>query len=157
MKRFVIKTQIKEVNPINNKITKSDVFINVKECGLDFMLYRGLIKDSQHKAGIKFRQYFEKASIGGHKGFNLERGIISKTQSSYSIPDSVASAINNLHFARDLLGDQGYKVAVYVCGQNYSLIETRKILNIKPRYMGERLREILTDLANLYGYGDTKT
>ena len=155
MKRLVIKTEIKEVNPVNNKIVKSDVFINVKECGLDFMLYRGLIKDNQHKAGIKFRHFFEKASIGGYKGFNLERGIISKTNSTFSIPDSVASAMTNLHYARDLLGEQGYKVAVYVCGQNYSLIETRKILNIKPRYMGERLREILTDLANLYGYDNT--
>ena len=26
-------------------------------------------------------------------------------------------------------------------------------LNIKKRYMGERLREVLTDLANLFGYG----
>ena len=45
MKRLVIKSEIKEVNPLNNKITKSEVFINVKECGLDFMLYRGFIKN----------------------------------------------------------------------------------------------------------------
>tara|TARA_R100001126_G_C4756133_1_gene115414 strand:+ start:38 stop:502 length:465 start_codon:yes stop_codon:yes gene_type:complete len=154
MKKLVIKTEIKEVNPVNNKITKSEVFINVKECGLDFMLYRGFIKNNQHKAGIHFRSFFEKASIGGYKSIDLQKGRISGTPSG-SIPDSVLGAMSSLHNARDLLGEQGYKVAVYVCGQNYSLIETRKILNIKPRYMGERLREVLTDLANLYGYGNT--
>ena len=154
MKKIIITKEIKEINPINNKIVKSQVYVNVKECGLDFMLYRGLIKENQHKAGILFRMYFEKASIGGYKAINLEKGRISQS-SNISIPDSVLSAISGLHRARDTLGNQGYKIATYVCGQNYSLIETRKILNIKPRYMGERLREVLTDLANLYGYGNT--
>ena len=156
MKKIIITKEIKEINPINNKIVKSQVYVNVKECGLDFMLYRGLIKEHQHKAGILFRMYFEKASIGGYKAINLEKGRISQS-SNISIPDSVLSAISGLHRARDTLGNQGYKIATYVCGQNYSLIETRKILNIKPRYMGERLREVLSDLANLYGYGNTKT
>ena len=156
MKKIIITKEIKEINPINNKIVKSQVYVNVKECGLDFMLYRGLIKENQHKAGILFRMYFEKASIGGYKAINLEKGRISQS-SNISIPDSVLSAISGLYRARDTLGNQGYKIATYVCGQNYSLIETRKILNIKPRYMGERLREVLSDLANLYGYGNTQT
>ena len=156
MKRFVVEKEIKEINPISKKIIKSKVFINLKECGLDFMLYRGLIEENQHKAGIHFRSFFEKASIGGFKSIDLQKGRISGSN-TISIPDSVCRAISGLHNARDLLGDQGYKIAIYICGQNYSLIETRKILNIKPRYMGERLREVLTDLANLYGYGNTKT
>ena len=156
MKKIIITKEIKEINPINNKIVKSQVYVNVKECGLDFMLYRGLIKENQHKAGILFRMYFEKASIGGYKAIDLQKGRISQSN-HVSVSDSILNAISGLHRARDTLGEQGYKIATYVCGQNYSLIETRKILNIKPRYMGERLREVLSDLANLYGYGNTET
>ena len=65
--------------------------------------------------------------------------------------------MSGIHKARDTLGEQGYKIATYICGQDYSLAETREILNIKPRYMGERLREVLSDLADLYGYGNPKT
>ena len=74
MKKIIITKEIKEINPINNKIVKSQVYVNVKECGLDFMLYRGLIKENQHKAGILFRMYFEKASIGGNKAIDLQKG-----------------------------------------------------------------------------------
>jgi len=155
MKKVIITKEIKEINPINNKIVKSQVYVNVKECGLDFMLYRGLIKENQHKAGILFRMYFEKASIGGYKAIDLEKGRISQSN-HVSVPDSILSAISGLHRARDTLGEQGYKIATYICGQNYSLMETRKILNIKPRYMGERLREVLSNLADLYGYGNHK-
>lgn len=156
MKKIIITKEIKEINRINNKIVKSQVYVNVKECGLDFMLYRGFINDNQHKAGILFRMYFEKASIGGNKAIDLEKGRISGSK-HISIPDSILSAMSGLHRARDTLGEQGYKIATYICGQNYSLIETRKILNIKPRYMGERLREVLSDLADLYGYGNPQT
>ena len=156
MKKIIITKEIKEINPINNKIVKSQVYVNVKECGLDFMLYRGLIKENQHKAGILFRMYFEKASIGGNKAIDLQKGKISGSK-NVCIADNIINAISGLHRARDTLGNEGYKIATYVCGQNYSLIETRKILNIKPRYMGERLREVLSDLANLYGYGNTET
>ena len=96
MKKVIITKEIKEINPINNKIVKSQVYVNVKECGLDFMLYRGLIKENQHKAGILFRMYFEKASIGGYKAINLEKGRISQS-SNISIPDSVLNAISGLH------------------------------------------------------------
>ena len=100
--------------------------------------------------------YFEKASIGGNKAIDLQKGRISQSN-HVSIPDSIFSAISGLHKARDTLGNQGYKIATYICGQDYSLAETRDILNIKPRYMGERLREVLSDLADLYGYGNPKT
>lgn len=155
MKKLIVEKEIKEVHPVSNKIVKSKVFVNVKECGLDFMLFRKLIKENQHKAGIHFRGLFEKASIGGFKSVDLERGYFDKSNQLYSIPNSVASAIDNLHCARDLLGEQGYKIAVLICGQDFSLVETREKLNIKKRYMGERLREVLSDLANLFGYGNT--
>ena len=155
MKKLIVEKEIKEVHPVSNKIVKSKVFVNVKECGLDFMLYRKLIKESQHKAGIHFRGLFEKASIGGFKSVDLERGYFDKSNQLYSIPNSVASAIDSLHCARDSLGEQGYKIAVLICGQDYSLVETREKLNIKKRYMGERLREVLSDLANQFGYGNT--
>ena len=155
MKKLIVEKEIKEIHPVSNKIVKSKVFVNVKECGLDFMLYRKLIKESQHKAGIHFRGLFEKASIGGYKSVDLERGFFDKTNQLYSIPNSVASALDTLGSCRDLLGDQGYKIAVLICGQDYSLIQAREKLNIKKRYMGERLREVLSDLANLFGYGDT--
>ena len=155
MKKLIVEKEIKEIHPVSNKIVKSKVFVNVKECGLDFMLYRKLIKESQHKAGIHFRGLFEKASIGGFKSVDLERGYFDKSNQLYSIPNSVASAIDSLHCARDLLGEQGYKIAVLICGQDFSLVETREKLNIKKRYMGERLREVLSDLANLFGYGNT--
>ena len=38
------------------------------------------------------------------------------------------------YIKKDTLGEQGYKIATYICGQDYSLAETREILNIKPRH-----------------------
>ena len=149
-KQEIIPKQIKEIHIGTGKVIKHTVMVNVRECGLDFMLHRGLIKEKQHRAGIIFRRYFERASVGGYKSIDLEKGRVSGG-SQDSIPDSVLSAISGLHKARDTLGDQGYKIAIYICGQDYSLVETRKVLNIKSRYMGERLREVLSDLASLYG------
>ena len=152
--KIIITKEIKEINPINNKIVKSQVYVNVKECGLDFMLYRSYQRDN-----IKQEYYLEcilkKHQLVATKQ-DLQKGRISGSK-NISIPDSIVNAISGLHKARDTLGEQGYKIATYICGQDYSLAETREILNIKPRYMGERLREVLSDLADLYGYGNIKT
>ena len=56
----------------------------------------GLIKENQHKAGILFRMYFEKASIGGNKAIDLQKDRISGSK-NISIPDSIVNAISGLH------------------------------------------------------------
>jgi len=153
IKPLIIPKSIKEINKFTQKETKVTYMVNVRECGLDYMFHRNLISGDQHKAGIKFRTLFEKA-LGGGGNYDLSRIRRGKNErnSTYTISDSVASALQNLGYARDCLGESGYAIANYICGQDYSLIQTRKILNINKKYMGERLREVLTDLANLYGY-----
>jgi len=51
-----------------------------------------------------------------------------------------------------VLGNKGFEIATYICGQDYSLKQTRKILHIDQRYMGSRLREVLDDLSIHFGY-----
>ena len=152
-KPLIIAKNIKEINKFTHKETNTVYMINVRECGLDYMFHRNLITENQHKSGIKFRTLFEKAS-GSGSNYDLSRIRRGKNErdSTYTISDSVASALQHLGYARDCLGESGYAIANYICGQDYSLIQTRKILNINKKYMGERLREVLTDLANLYGY-----
>jgi len=153
LKPLIIPKSIKEINKYTQKETTSIYMVNIRECGLDYMFHRKLITEIQHRSGIKFRKVFEKAS-GGGSNYDLSRPSRGKNErgSAYSISDSVASAMQRLHKARDFLGESGYSIAVYICGQDYSLIQTRKILNINKKYMGERLREILTDLSSLYGF-----
>ena len=58
-KQEIIPKQIKEIHIGTGKVIKHTVMVNVRECGLDFMLHRGLIKEKQHRAGIIFRRYFD--------------------------------------------------------------------------------------------------
>lgn len=151
-KTMILPREVKEIHPISNKVMKSIVMVNVRECGLDYMFHKRYITEEQHLAGIKFRQHFERSMIGGYKGINFNAIISNKTPRSYSLPDRVCHALDELLYAHKCLGELGYKIAVFICGQDYSLMQTRQILNIKKTYMGERLREVLTDLANIYGF-----
>ena len=62
------------------------------------------------------------------------------------------SNISELVEIHKKLGDTGYNIACYICGEDYSLKQTRLILNIAQRYMGARLREVLDDLSRHFGY-----
>ena len=54
--------------------------------------------------------------------------------------------IQELVAIHKVLGNKGFEIASYICGQDYSLKQTRNILHIDQRYMGQRLREVLDDL-----------
>ena len=126
------------------------VMVNVRECGLDYMFHRHLIVDYQHKAGIKFRQIFESSAIGGMKGRDLGAFIISgaKDKVSYGALHNIQQLVE-IH---KVLGNKGFEIASYICGQDYSLKQTRNILHIDQRYMGSRLREVLDDLSRHFGF-----
>ena len=145
----IVPKEISELTTQGKKYT-SLVMVNVRECGLDYMYYKHHIKDYQHKAGIRFRQIFESSAIGGMKGrdFSALMGGGSKDKVSYG----ALSNISELVEIHKKLGDTGYNIACYICGENYSLKQTRLILNIAQRYMGARLREVLDDLSRHFGY-----
>ena len=126
------------------------VMVNVRECGLDYMFHKHLIVDYQHKAGIKFRQIFESSAIGGMKGRDLGAFIISgaKDKVSYGALHNIEQLVE-IH---KVLGNKGFEIASYICGQDYSLKQTRNILQIDQRYMGSRLREVLDDLSRHFGF-----
>ena len=126
------------------------VMVNVRECGLDYMFHKHLIVDYQHKAGIKFRQIFESSAIGGMKGRDLGAFIISgaKDKVSYGALHNIEQLVE-IH---KVLGNKGFEIASYICGQDYSLKQTRNILHINQRYMGSRLREVLDDLSRHFGF-----
>jgi len=127
------------------------VMVNVRECGLDYMFYRNLISDYQHKAGIKFRQIFESSAIGGMKGRDLSV-FVSSGGSKDKVSYNALHNIQELVSIHKILGNKGFEIASYICGQNYSLKQTRNILNIEQRYMGQRLREVLDDISIHFGY-----
>ena len=126
------------------------VMVNVRECGLDYMFHKHLIVDYQHKAGIKFRQIFESSAIGGMKGRDLGAFIISGAKDKVSF--GALHNIQQLVEIHKVLGNKGFEIASYICGQDYSLKQTRNILHIDQRYMGSRLREVLDDLSRHFGF-----
>ena len=126
------------------------VMVNVRECGLDYMFHRHLIGDYQHKAGIKFRQIFEASAIGGMKGRDLSLFITGGTKDKVSY--GALHNIQELVSIHKVLGNKGFEIASYICGQDYSLKQTRNILHIDQRYMGSRLREVLDDLSRHFGF-----
>ena len=148
-KPLLVPQERHELTSQGKKYT-SVVIVNVRECGLDYMFHRHHIKDYQHKAGIKFRQIFENASIGGMKGRDLSLFITGGTRDkvSYGALHHIAELVS-IH---KVLGNKGFEIACYICGQDYSLKQTRNLLNIAERYMGSRLREVLDDLSNHFGY-----
>tara|TARA_Y100001951_G_C11128811_1_gene177054 strand:- start:118 stop:597 length:480 start_codon:yes stop_codon:yes gene_type:complete len=147
------KIELVEKQILDENSKKTYVIANVRECGLDYMLHKNHIKEYQHKSGIRFRQTFERASIGGPKGRNYE--LIVKTDNR-NLSTFTLSAIFELRNINEVLGNKGFNIACYICGQDYSLRQTRNIMNIKKVYMGERLREVLDDLAKYYGYYQKK-
>jgi hypothetical protein len=151
-----IEIHPKEVHELTSQGKKytSIVMVNVRECGLDYMYHRNLITDYQHKSGIKFRKIFESSTIGGMKGrdFSIFIGGGSKDKVSYGALDNIAQ-LTEIH---KILGNRGFSIACYICGQDYTLKQTRILLNISQRYMGERLREMLDDLSKYFGYFNQK-
>ena len=151
-----IEIHPKEVHELTSQGKKytSIVMVNVRECGLDYMYHRNLITDYQHKSGIKFRKIFESSAIGGMKGrdFSIFIGGGSKDKVSYGALDNI-SQLTEIH---KILGNRGFSIACYICGQDYTLKQTRILLNISQRYMGERLREMLDDLSKYFGYFNQK-
>ena len=84
------------------------------------------------------------------KGRDLGAFIISgaKDKVSYGALHNIEQLVE-IH---KVLGNKGFEIASYICGQDYSLKQTRNILHIDQRYMGSRLREVLDDLAIHFGY-----
>ena len=148
-KVVIVPKKIHELTPQGKKYT-SIVMVNVRECGLDYMFHRHLINDYQHKAGIKFRQIFEGASIGGMKGRDYSRFIDSAQTDKLSY--TALGFIEQLRDIHRILGNKGFSVACLVCVEDYSLKKARFKLNIAERYMGNRLREVLDDLSIHFGY-----
>ena len=145
----IVPKEISELTTQGKKYT-SLVMVNVRECGLDYMYYKHHIKDYQHKAGIRFRQIFESSAIGGMKGRDYSRFIDSSNNDKVSY--SALGYISQLRDIHVVLGNKGFSIACYICGEDYSLKQTRLILNIAQRYMGARLREVLDDLSRHFGY-----
>jgi len=148
-KPLVVPQERHELTSQGKKYTTL-VMVNVRECGLDYMFHKHLIVDYQHKAGIKFRQIFESSAIGGMKGRDLGAFIISgaKDKVSYGALHNIEQLVE-IH---KVLGNKGFEIASYICGQDYSLKQTRNILHIDQRYMGSRLREVLDDLSRHFGF-----
>ena len=148
-KPLIVPQERHELTPQGKKYTTL-VMVNVRECGLDYMFHKHLIVDYQHKAGIKFRQIFESSAIGGMKGRDLGAFIISgaKDKVSYGALHNIEQLVE-IH---KVLGNKGFEIASYICGQDYSLKQTRNILHIDQRYMGSRLREVLDDLSIHFGF-----
>jgi len=145
----IIPKEISELTTQGKKYT-SVVMVNVRECGLDYMFHRHLISDYQHKAGIRFRQIFENSAIGGMKGRDYSRFIDSSNNDKVSY--SALGYISQLRDIHVVLGNKGFSIACYICGEDYSLKQCRLLLNIAERYMGSRLREVLDDLSIHFGY-----
>ena len=148
-KPIIIPHKRHELTPQGKKYT-SIVMVNVRECGLDYMFHRHLISDYQHKAGIRFRQIFENSAIGGMKGRDYSRFIDSSNNDKVSY--SALGYISQLRDIHIVLGNKGFSIACYICGEDYSLKQCRLLLNIAERYMGSRLREVLDDLSIHFGY-----
>ena len=148
-KQLIVPQKRHELTPQGKKYT-SVVMVNVRECGLDYMFHRHLINSYQHKAGIRFRQIFKGSAIGGMKGRDYSRFIDAQSKDKVSY-----TALGNIAQLRDIhtvLGNKGFSIACYICGENYTLKQCRLLLNIAERYMGSRLREVLDDLAIHFGY-----
>ena len=145
----IVPKEISELTTQGKKYT-SLVMVNVRECGLDYMFHRHLINDYQHKAGITFRKIFEGSAIGGMKGRDYSMFIDSASKDKVSY--TALGYISQLRDIHVVLGNKGFSIACYICGENYSLKQCRLLLNIAERYMGSRLREVLDDLAIHFGY-----
>ena len=148
-KPLIVPQERHELTPQGKKYT-TVVMVNVRECGLDYMFHRHLINDYQHKAGIKFRQIFEGASIGGMKGRDYSRFIDSAQTDKVSY--TALGFIEQLRDIHNILGNKGFAIACLICGEDYSLKKARIKLDIAERYMGNRLREVLDDLSIHFGY-----
>ena len=114
----IVPKEISELTTQGKKYT-SLVMVNVRECGLDYMFHKHHIKDYQHKAGIRFRQIFENSAIGGMKGRDFSAIIVtaSKDKVSYGALGNISELVE-IH---KKLGDTGYNIACYICGEDYSL------------------------------------
>ena len=145
----IVPKEISELTTQGKKYT-SLVMVNVRECGLDYMFHRHLINDYQHKAGITFRKIFEGSAIGGMKGRDYSMFIDSASKDKVSY--TALGYISQLRDIHVVLGNKGFSIACYICGEDYSLKQCRLLLNIAERYMGSRLREVLDDLAIHFGY-----
>ena len=146
-KQEIIPQERHELTSQGKKYT-TVVMVNVRECGLDYMFHKHLIVDYQHKAGIKFRQIFEASAIGGMKGRDLSLFITggAKDKVSYGALHNIQELVE-IH---KVLGNKGFEIASYICGQDYSLKQTRHTNTYCSKIYGS-VKRVLDDLSIHFG------
>jgi len=117
-----------------------------RECWLDTYLERGVISETEHEAGLKFRAYSEKARLL-RTALAIDYSRAGRGQ-SMDTPLAVIMASERLTMLRDVLSPEEWQVIEGVCGHGESVTAaagTRRN-NAVPR-----LRAALDQAARVWG------
>lgn len=122
---------------------------NATHTKLDTHLHRGHIQPWQYQAGDRFREDHEKGGLAPRTTPSYTERV--DTSIRHDLSPAQMKARDRWHKAVRHLGEIGASVAVAVCCNNITAEAWAKSRGERREYGMGRLREALTDLADVYG------
>ena len=163
IKEIEIDKIIPYINNPRKNLNIDKVASSIKEFGFQQPIV--IDKDFTIIVGHRFRGIFEGSAIGGMKGRDYSMFIDSASKDKVSY--TALGYISQLRDIHVVLGNKGFSIACYICGEDYSLKQIRLLLNIAERYMGSRIKRsawtillytsaIIKKILLIYAYGYDK-
>ena len=136
------------------------VLRSIRDDPLAGLLSRGHIDQAQFQAGRRWQACYERAGIGMVIAMDPTKEPVDGHGPGHAdVTDSQLEAFEQLHAAGKTLGTQGNILVHLVLGQGLAIKELcrrrNELTEIKIKYFGQRLRECLETLAQLWGFVST--
>jgi hypothetical protein len=132
------------------------VMVNIGHSPVMKMHERGQVSDAQAQAGNRYRELWERATIGGSKAIDTTLEPVDGGRVSQPFNDAVFRAHRELHDVNRRLGVQDSALMIAVAAQCMTIREYAAVCGHNSRrgeeYMGQRFRDALTAAAHVWGY-----
>ena len=155
--------QIQVDNPYYNKAQEGEpgndrtikATINMRESTPAYWFYRGIIDAAQYEAAKEFRRLWEATGGKGAGSFDYSKPKVDGGTMADPISIRQMDATLKLKEIHNLIGPKAYELVLKVCAQS---IWVKDLSNSRAErdYLSEQCKEMLTRIAEYWGYKDRK-
>ncbi len=143
-------------NPFCEFKTHIRVSVNFREHPVAYLRLRKLIGEDQEHAADRFRRLYETTAKLIGQGIDPTKEHVDGGKFAEPISEQRWRAGKELAAVRAFIGPSGYALLEAVCGEGHNLIDIAdaqgRSSDRGKRYVGERFREVLAELAYYWNY-----
>lgn len=125
--------------------------MNMRESYAGMLYGRRAIDEAQWQAASKMRRTYEIANGSAIRSVDLTETKVDTSKNTPTISDSHVQARKTLERAEQVLGQEGYQLAIQLTGMGMSPVNLSKS-EMRQKYLRERFKECLDTLAGEWGF-----